>query len=129
MALSPPAPQRGDEGDFFGANGNDVRAATLDVCDGTWQPKGIDAFICEARVRQNRGCRTSRHLQPVRTPTRRTTNLRKAAALFNQLENRAAAMAALESSPASVASESEDEAAPLAMIPPPPPVSVAAAAT
>jgi len=96
-----------------------TRGTTLDLGDSKWQPKGIDSFICESRIQRGRIEKHGKQDPPCNSPPRasRAANLRRAAALFCKLDSRAAAVAALDSTPNSVASESEDEAAPVAMIP------------
>jgi len=101
-----------------------VCQSLLDLGDLSWQPKGVDGFICETRAQRGRLTKTGRagsrgHGSPARPL--RAANLRRAEALFSKLDGRAAAEAALEATPKSVASDSDDEGPPLAAIPPPAP--------
>lgn len=95
----------------------------LDFGDCSWKPKGVESFICETRAKRGRLARTGRvNSKRPGSPARpmRAANLRRAQALFSKLDGRTAAVNALDSTPRSVASDSEDEGAPLAVIPPPP---------
>lgn len=108
-----------DCSEFYEADGMSCQSL-LDLGDLSWQPKGVDSFICETRAKRGRLATTSKNAC-TGSPARplRAANLRKAEALFSKLDKRGKAEAAMEGTPKSVASDSEDEAAPLAAIPPP----------
>jgi len=112
---------------------DDVAAADgkslLDLGDSTWQPKGIDRFIFDARTRRGklngRGPFAGRIPTPARAPISAVElaarhEFRKAPRLFRKVDvNSAAAAAAfdfVDGSPRSVAENSEDEA-PIAWVP------------
>mmetsp|Transcript_18344 Transcript_18344/g.57714 ORF Transcript_18344/g.57714 Transcript_18344/m.57714 type:complete len:445 (-) Transcript_18344:80-1414(-) len=107
--------------DEAGERGGMTCRSLLDLGDLSWQPKGVDGFICETRAQRGRLARVARGSARSHSPDRppRAANLRRAEALFCRLDGRMAAEAALEGTPRSMASGSDDEA-PLAVIPPPP---------
>jgi len=116
------------EGDGTGDGAADglANSVLLDLGDCTWQPKGLDGFICDARARRGTLARigsTGASSLPAACRPRAAelaarADLRRAPALFRQADKRAAALAALESTPRSGDSESEDEMAPVAIVPP-----------
>jgi len=99
----------------------------LDSGDTTWQPMGIDTFICGARVRRgrSRGLPLQRHLPrgpvlPLRAAELAArAELRRAPKLFRKVDVSAieAAAAFDYDSPRSAPAESDDEVAPVAAIP------------
>jgi len=116
------------DGAFDDAAAADGRSL-LDLGDSTWQPKGIDRFIFDARTRRgklnSRGPFAGRIPTPARAPISAVElaarhEFRKAPRLFRKVDvNSAAAAAAfdfVDGSPRSVAENSEDEA-PIAWVP------------
>merc|ERR1711920_700741 len=97
-----------------------VEDALLGVGDSNWQPTGLDGFICERRAQRGKLPQTGKENKPVPGQKRvveRRSQLRHTQALFNKMDRRAEKLAAMDSTPRSMRSESEDEAAPIAEIP------------
>jgi len=99
----------------------------LGLGDSSWEPKGLDGFICEARARRGRFLAARGRgemapgspLRPVRTKELAARQeMHRAPALLRRVDGRDFARAALDTTPKSEASEtSEDEMAPIANIP------------
>lgn len=102
----------GDDDDV----GHSMNENHLDLGDCTWQPIGLDSFICEARDRRNKLARsgklwTSRARTSPHSSGTARVKMRRASGLYRKVK------AAMDATPKSVASESEDELAPVAAIP------------
>lgn len=97
--------------------------SSLDLGDSTWQPKGVDSFICDARARRAQLGKVPQ--RPVPAPLRRQglasrLGWREAPPLFRQVDSWGARVAACfenPSGPEDGASDSDDEVAPIATIP------------
>lgn len=95
--------------------------STLDLGDGTWQPKGVDSFICDAQARRRKladggAAARAKGKNPARValPPRRRGGL---AARLGAPADWGAGVAACFRSPIRGASESEEDVAPVAAIP------------
>merc|ERR1712037_1009346 len=92
----------------------------LDLGDSLWEPKGLEGFICETRARRSKIASSdstfTRRVLP--SPSRTRAALSRAPQLFRKVDCHDAMVAALDQTPKSVASESDqDEMAPIAFIP------------
>jgi len=97
-----------------------------DLGDVSWQPKGLDSFICETRARRGRLDRKALRASAASSFKRvsrasvvkHQQALRRAPALFRRVDAQLAREAAMEATPSSCAEDSDDEMAPLAYVPP-----------
>jgi len=122
-------PSQADLNSEFDIAGCNLRDSYKDPVDGTWQPKGLDSFICDTRARRTKlakhapsgGVMSFRPRQKLcsdELPLPPRNQFRRAAKLFRKIEDFEVKETLLEMTPQSVVSESEDEMAPIAMIPP-----------
>jgi len=96
--------------------------ALHDVGNVSWQPKGIEGFICQTRARRGRLAKKSNFRAAPRAPSeaelRHQQQLRRAPALFRRVDAQFAQEAAMECAAPSCSEDSEDEMAPIAYVPP-----------
>jgi len=100
-------------------------SSLLGLGDGTWQPKGIDRFICDARARRGKLLAPGRSAEELRgcaRPLRAADlqarmSIRRAPRLFRKVYADAAHAVAAFDCGMRAPSESEDDAAPIAYIP------------